>query len=182
MKTKYKSYLAILVFLFISLIATGIGVTYASYQTPVTGAVAARTSNFTPELQVVEETHSILPQSTIAVNEIKFYVKNYTGTDVEPTTSEVYLKYNLSFSLPTWGNGCDNPISYELYSVDEANSTETKINSFANNALNNVQFQLMSAEKDYYKLKLYWDMTKNAASCYAGKSGNVVITANISQR
>ena len=183
MKKRYKWILVLLIFLFISLITTGIGVTYAYYRQTVTGAVATRTSDYTGEIEVVSETHSILPASGVAVDEIKFYVKNYTGADNTPTnSSEVYLSYDLTFSLQTnWGSGCANPISYELVPVNQSDNTEGTPIQLTSNHTSQIDFSLISAEKDYYKLKLYWDMTKNGASCYAGKSGTVGIAANLYQ-
>ena len=182
MKKNYKLLLVALVFLFVSLVVIGISVTFAYYQTTVTGAVSAKTSDYTGEVEVVSETHSIIPASNTAVDEIKFYIKNYTGTDANPTnTSEVYLSYILTFTLPTWGSGCTNPISYKLFAVNESNNNETEV-SLTSNKTGTINFSLISAERDYYKLKMYWNMSHNSSSCYAGKSGNVGISANIFQR
>ncbi len=182
MKKKIKWLLVLLIFLFAALVVSGIGVSYAYYKGEVTGAVSARSAKYSGEVQVVSETHSILPASSVAVDEIKFYVKNYTGNDNNPTTSsEVFMSYILNFSLPTWGTGCQNPISYKLYSVNQSTNAETEV-TLTNNATSTINFGLISAEKDYYKLKLYWDTTHNDVTCYANKSGNVGISANIFQR
>ena len=76
MKKHYKAILILLVFLLISLISTGIGVTYAYYRTQVTGAVSGKTSDYDSEIQVVTETHNIIPASNVAVDEVNFYIKN----------------------------------------------------------------------------------------------------------
>ena len=182
MKKHYKALLILLIFLFLGLVTTGIGVTYAYYRNTITGAASIKTSDYTGEIEVVSETHSILPAQNVAVDEIKFYVKNYTGTDSSPTnSSEVFLSYILTFSLTTnWGSGCTNPLSYKLYSVNQTNNNETEI-TLSNNKTGEINFSLISAEKDYYKLKLYWDINNNGATCYAGKSGSVGITADIHQ-
>ncbi len=181
MSKKYKILLVLLIFLFVTLITAGIGVTYAFYETTITGAVSNKTADFEGEIQVVSETHTILPAASVAVDEVKFYIKNYTGTDSSPTNlSEVFLRYTLSFTLPTWGSGCSNPISYKLYSVDESNNSETEI-TLSNNQAPAVNFNLISAERDYYKLKVYWNTNLNNSSCYAGKSGNYGISAVFNQ-
>ena len=182
MKKRYRGLIIILLFLFIISITTGIGVTYAFYQSTVTGAVTNKTSDYTGEVEVVSETHSVLPEASVAVDEIKFYVKNYTGTNSNPTnSSEVYLSYVLTFSMTTsWGSGCANPLSYKLYSVNESTNTETEV-SLSSNKTSAIDFSMISVERDYYKLRVYWDMTNNSASCYAGKSGNYGISANLYQ-
>ena len=181
---KKSSILILLVILMSIAILTGFGVTFAYYQVNISGAVTNRTANYAGEVEVVSETHTITPASNVAVDEIKFYVKNYTGSDSEPTLaneSEVYMSYTLALAFPSWGSGCTNPISYRLYSVDESNNNETEV-TLNNNTTSAIDFDLLTAERDYYKLKLYWNMTYNSVSCYAGKSGNVGITANIYQR
>lgn len=179
MRKRYKALLILLVFLFITLITTGIGVTYAYYQTTVTGAITNRTSKHNEEIEIVDSTHTIIPAASVAVDEIEFYVKNYTGSDATPTAiSEVYLTYVLTFTLPTWESGCTNPISYKLYSITGTN-TETEV-SLSSNKTGAIDFGL-DTEKDHYKLKLYWNMSYNSASCYAEKSGNVGISANLYQ-
>lgn len=181
MKKHYKLVLIVLVFLLITMITTGVGVSYAYYRTSVTGAVSNKTSDYACDIQVVSETHTIVPASNTAVDEIKFYVKNYTGTDTSPTnTSEVYLSYTLSFTLPTWASGCTNPVSYKLYAVNESNNSETEV-TLSNNKTSQIDFSLISAERDYYKLKLYWNMNYNSDTCYAGMSKNVGISADIYQ-
>jgi len=181
MKKHYKGLLVLLVFLFITLVVSGIGVTYAYYKTNVTGAVTAKTSDYDGELEVVSATHTITPAANTVVDTIDFYVKNYTGPDSSPTnTSEVNLSYVLTFTLPTWGTGCTNPISYKLYSVNASN-VETEV-TLSNNVSGARNFSLISAEKDHYRLKSYWNMTYNSAECYANKSGNVGISARIYQR
>ena len=178
----YKLLISISIVLFIALVVGGIGATYAFYRDTITGAVSGKTSDYTGEIEVVSETHSMIPEASVAVDEIKFYVKNFTGTSSEPTnSSEVYLKYVLSFTLPTWGSGCTNPISYRLFSVNESTNVESEI-TLTNNQTSEINFSLIGPERDYYKLKLYWDMTHNSASCYANKSINVGISANVSQR
>ena len=180
MKKRYKLVLSALIFLFLSLTLTAIGMSFAYYETSVTGAVSSNTSAFEPELSIVSETHTVVPASNVAVDEIKFYVKNYTGSDSSPTISEVKLKYILTFTLPTWGTGCTNPISYKLYSVNQTTNAENEI-TLTNNATSAINFTLIDAEKHYYKLKLYWNTTYNSTSCFAGKSKNVGISADISQ-
>ncbi len=181
MKKHYKLVLLILIFLLVTMITAGIGVSYAYYQTSVTGAVSNKTSDYACDVQIVSDTHTIVPTSNTAVDEIEFYVKNYTGSDTSPSnTSEVYLSYVLKFTLPTWDSGCTNPISYKLFAVNESNNSETEV-ALSSNQTSRIDFSLISAERDYYKLKLYWNMNYNSASCYAGKSKNVGIAADIYQ-
>lgn len=179
---KRKNLLIILVLLLFGVFATGLGVTYAFYQTEVTGAVSGKTSDYAGEVEIVSDTHTdILPAASTAVDVIEFYVKNYTGSDANPTnTSEVYLSYELTFTLPTWGSGCTNPVSYKLFQVNESTNAETEI-TLTGNKTSAINFSMLSAEKDMYRLKLYWDTAYNAASCYAGKTGSVGIAANIYQ-
>lgn len=182
MKKHYKGVLILLVFLLISLVTTGIGVSYAYYQGTVTGAVSAKTSDYTGEISVDAGTHNITPASGSEVDVISFYVKNYTGSDANPTnSSEVYLSYKLSFTLPTWDSGCTNPVSYRLFAVNDANNSETEVTLDNNQETGAIAFDLISAEKDHYRLKLYWNMNYNSASCFAGKSKSVGINANMYQ-
>ena len=119
--------------------------------------------------------------ASVLCKNLVFYVKNYTGTDANPTnTSEVYLSYELTFTLPTWGSGCTNPVSYRLFQVNESTNAETEI-SLTSNKTGTINFSMISAEKDMYRLKMYWNTSDNAASCYAGKTGSVGISANIYQ-
>ena len=183
MKKHYKWLLILLVFLLVSLVTTGFGVTYAYYRTTVTGAVSNKTSDYTGEIQVTSGTHVLVPVASSPVDTIDFYIKNYTGTDSNNPTnsSEVYLSYTLTFSITgNWGSGCTNPVSYRLFAVNDSNNTETEV-TLTNNQTGAIDFSLISAEKDHYKLKLYWDMSNNGATCYAGKSGSVGIATNMYQ-
>lgn len=181
MKKKYKIALIIILFFIAGVTAFGLGLTNAYYRQTVTGAATGRTADYEGEVTIVSETHTVVPASTVAVDEVKFYVKNYSGSDSSPTnTSEVYLSYILSFTLPTWASGCAQPMSYKLFSVNESTNAETEV-TLTNNATSDINFSMMSAEKDYYKLKVYWDITKNSVSCYAGKSGTYGISADIHQ-
>ncbi len=182
MKKKYKILIFIFLFLLAGVTVFGLCLTKAYYLQTVTGATTGKSADYEGEVTVVSETHTITPASGVAVDEIKFYVKNYTGSDNSPTnSSEVYLSYILTFTLPTWGSGCTNPISYQLYAVDESNNNSESQVQLTNNVTGTIDFSFITAEKDYYKLKLYWDISNNGASCYAGKSGNVGISANIFQ-
>ena len=126
----------------------GLGLTTAYYRQTITGAATGKTSDYEGEVTVVSETHTITPASNVAVDEIKFYVKNYTGSDSNPTnSSEVYLTYELTFTLPTWGSGCTNPISYRLFSVNESTNSETEV-TLTNNVTAAINFSLASVEKD----------------------------------
>ena len=177
-----KSLLSIVLFVLFGTFAAGLGLTYAFYQTEVTGAVSGKTSDYAGEVEIVSDTHTdILPTASSAVDVIEFYVKNYTGSDASPTnTSEVYLSYELTFTLPTWNSGCTNPVSYKLYQVNESTNAETEI-ALTNYKTSAINFSMISAEKDMYRLKLYWNTSYNSASCYAGKTGSVGISANIYQ-
>lgn len=179
---KRRNLLIVLLVLLFGVFVTGLGVTYAFYQTEVTGAVSGKTSDYAGEVQIVSDTHTdILPAASVAVDTIEFYVKNYTGTDANPTnTSEVYLSYELTFTLPTWGSDCTNPVSYRLFQVNESTNAETEI-SLTSNKTGTINFSMISAEKDMYRLKMYWNTSHNKASCYAGKTGSVGISANIYQ-
>ena len=182
MKNHYKGVLVLLVFLFVGLMVTGIGVSFAYYRVGVTGTASTRSSDYDGEIEVVSSTHSILPASNAVVDTVEFYIKNYTGTDNSPTnTSEVYLSYILTFTLPTWGSGCTNPISYQLYSIAPTTNAETLVSLNSSNQTPEISFSLATQEKQHYKLKLYWDMANNGASCFAGKSGNVGISASMYQ-
>ena len=66
MKKHYKLVLIVLVFLLITMITTGVGVSYAYYRTSVTGAVSNKTSDYACDIQVVSETHTIVPASNTA--------------------------------------------------------------------------------------------------------------------
>ena len=178
---RYKKVLALLVIFLFILVTSGIGLTYAYYGGEITGAVTGKTSNLTGEISVAAGTHTNIIPSSTTVDNIYFYVKNYTGTDSNPSvSSEVRLSYNLSFSLPTWGSGCTNPVSYKLYKIDESDNSETQI-TLSNNATGAINFGMISAERDYYRLALQWNTAYNSATCYAGKTSSVSITANIYQ-
>ena len=179
---KYKVMIIALVVLLLVFIAGGLGASLAYYQTEVTGAASGSTSSYAGEVEIVSGTHTSLIPSADVVDEIEFYVKNYTGSDSSPAaTSEVYLSYMLTFTEPTWASGCTNPVSFKLYSVDEATDAETEV-SLASNKTGAINFDMISAEKDMYRLKLYWDTTNNSASCFAGKTGTVGISASIYQK
>lgn len=178
---RYKGVLVLLVILMICLVTSGIGVTYAYYKTEVTGAVTGKSSDYAGEIEIVSDTHTDIVPSSSVVDEIEFYVKNYTGTDASPTnTSEVYLSYVLTFTPPTWASGCTNPVTFKLYQVNESTDAETEV-TLTNNKTGAINFSLISAEKDMYRLKMYWNTSYNTASCYAGKTGTVGIAANIYQ-
>ena len=182
MKKKHKIALAVLLFLIAGVTVFGLGLTNAYYRQTVTGAATGKTSDYEGEISVVSETHVITPAANVAVDEIRFYVKNYTGADDNPTnTSEVFLSYKLTFTLPTWGTGCTNPISYGLVSVNQSNNEETTVQLDSSNATGTINFEHATLEKDYYILRLYWNMDHNDVPCYAGKSGSVGIAANIFQ-
>ena len=182
MKKHYKLLLTLLVFLLFGTIVAGVGVSYAFYKTTVTGAASNKTSDYEGEIQIVSDNHTIIPATDTIVDEIEFYVKNFTGTNPNSPTnsSEVYLSYILTFTLPTWGTGCANPISYRLFAVDESNSSESEV-TITSNKTGQIDFSFIMAERDYYKLRLYWNMNNNSSSCYAGKSKNIGISADIYQ-
>lgn len=177
---KYKKVLVILIFLAIVMISSGIGITYAYYKTEITGAVTGSTAAYSGEIEIGTGTHTNLVPASSTIDSIDFYIKNYSGTDANAKTSEVYLSYILTFTPPTWGTGCNNPVSFKLFFVDDTNNSETEIN-LSNNKSSAQNFSLISAQKHHYKLKLYWNTTLNSASCYAGKSGTIGIAANIYQ-
>ena len=177
---KYKKVLVILVLLAIVMISSGIGITYAYYKTEITGAVTGSTAAYSGEIEIGTGTHTNLVPASTAIDSIDFYIKNYSGTDSSAKTSEVYLSYVLTFTPPTWGTGCTNPVSFKLFLVNDTNSTETEI-TLSSNKSSAQNFSLISAQKHHYKLKLYWNTTLNSASCYAGKTGTIGIAANIYQ-
>lgn len=177
---KYKKVLIILVFLAVVMISSGIGIAYAYYKTEITGAVTGSTAAYSGEIEISAGTHTDLVPASTEINSIEFYIKNYSGTDSSAKTSEVYLSYVLTFTPPTWGAGCTNPVFFKLFLVNDTNSTETEI-TLSNNKSTVQNFSLISAQKHHYKLKLYWNTTLNSASCYAGKTGTIGIAANIYQ-
>lgn len=179
-KRKKITLLSILVFLFGSVVVYGIGMTMAYYTTTITGAFSGRTSKFDGNVEIVNSTHTIVPASNNAVDTVEFYVKNYSGSDSSPTLlSEVNSHYTLTFALPTWGTGCDNPVSFALYSVDSNGEHSVTL---TNNVTGWIDIPMTGAVKHHYKLKLYWNMEHNDSTCYAGKSGSVGISANICQK
>lgn len=182
MKKRYLFILFLLLIFFVVFVSLSPKGTFAYYQTNVSGAVNAVTASYGGEVEIVSETHTFLPADNEVIDEIKFYVKNYTGTDQSPTTiSQVYMSYKLAFTLPSWGSGCTNPVSYKLYSVNEGTNAETEV-TLTNNQTSDINFTLLSSQKHYYKLKVYWDTTNNSVSCYAGKNGSVSIDAELKQR
>ena len=182
MKKRYAIILILLIILFTAFIVLNTGGTFAYYQAGVSGAVNVRTASYSGEVEVVSTTHTLVPADNEEIDEISFYVKNFTGTDQNPTAiSEVYMAYNLTFSFPTWSNDCENPISYKLYSVNEITDAETEI-TLNNNKTADINFGSIASEKDFYKLKVYWDVTNNSVTCYAGKNGTVGIDAELKQR
>ncbi len=182
---KYKKVLTLLVVGLFALITSGIGLTYAYYNQQVTGVVSGQTSDFAGEISIVAGTHTnIIPTSSTADN-VYFYIKNYTGADNNATAiTETKMNYVLTFSKPTWGSGCTNPVSYELYRINESNGSETSV-SLTNNSTNQVSgaisFSLTSPQRHYYRLALKWNMTYNSAACYAGKTFSVSMSANMYQ-
>lgn len=179
MKKHYKSMLVLMVFLIMLVVTSGLGVTYAYYQKEVTGAVSARTSAYDGEIYIESETHQIIPDEDTAVDTVTFYVKNYTGTDANPVNSELNLSYIINLNLTNWFGACSNPVSYRLYSVD-VNNSEAEL-TLTNAQTSTIDFSLITTQKHKYRLKLYWDLSNNGSTCYANKSGDVGISADIFQ-
>lgn len=167
----------------VSLIVGGLGITFAFYEREVSGAVSGKTANYAGEIELISGGHNNIIPATDGVDQIDFYVKNYTGSDSAPTAaSEVKLSYVLTFTLPTWPTGCTNPVSLKLYKVNESVQPEAETEvTLSSNSTSAINFTLASAEKDKYRLKLYWNTTYNSVTCYAGKTGNIGINANIYQ-